>query len=246
MASCEFSNTFKFRPSFRHLMITLYSQSIQARKAGSLCSLSWSRYIRDKAKPSWEKKSGDSQSITWESEFGKSFAALDWCPLHKTFITRDPCCWCYRAGPATCMRADYPFTSWVVCARWELNHIPDAARSLHYACKGCWALRQTKGSHYLWLTIKFLSATKHFHRRKKLRKESSKTIAVIISTVGIAGVVCSSSHISISLSSWKWLAASVGPTTATWIEFPSVLYYLSKYYTSDHVLHVSNIWFLYY
>lgn len=82
-----------------------------------------------------------------------------------------------------------------------------------------------------------------FHRREKLRKESSKTIAAVISTVGISGVVYSSSEISILLS-WMWSVASVGPTTATWIAFHSMLYNLRKYYTSDTVLHINSIWFL--
>lgn len=83
-----------------------------------------------------------------------------------------------------------------------------------------------------------------FHRQKKLRKESSKTIAAVISTVGISGVVYASSEIPILLSSWMWSVASMGPTTATWVAFHSILYNLRKYYTSDTVLHVNSMWFL--
>ena len=54
---------------------------------------------------------------------------------------------------------------------------------------------ETKSFHCLWLTVKFLSATMHFCRREKLKNESSKTITAEISTVGISGVVCSSSDI---------------------------------------------------
>lgn len=124
-------------------MIAIYGQSIQPRKTALSHFLSQSRYIRGKAEPSrgekwWLLK------LTWESEFGENFVAVDWCSLHKAFTSRGPCCWHYRERPGTCTCADYPLTSWVVCARWQLNHIHDAAWSLHYACKGYWGLQTDK------------------------------------------------------------------------------------------------------
>lgn len=77
-------------------------------------------------------------------------------------------------------------------------------------------------------------ATMYFHRKEKLRQESSKTTTEVISIVGISGVVCSASNIPIL----EVVSGFSGTNYShlNWVAFNLILF----------ERHVSDTWFLYY